>query len=316
MSVPSVPMKVPKIVFIVPYRNRPQHQAFFLKYFKKSILDESKWKDDYEIYFSHQCDNRTFNRGAMKNIGFLAIKEKYPHDYLTMTMVFNDVDTVPFDDIFDYKTSSKVVKHFYGFKYTLGGIVSFQGADFEAVNGFPNYWGWGMEDNVIQKRCEGRNLTIDRSNWFPIGHSNVLQLFEGINRIINRHDPWRSAHDAQGQNNGLNSISQLAFTIKPMTGHDRVFSIDVSSFMTGVSFHQADMTVYDLRDPPRRIIRPSSSPSVPLLKRNNYWNEPSNPHASYALPKGINRFSPEYARLIGHQPKATTSATIRLGGVY
>ena len=68
---------IPKKVFIVPYRNRPQHKFFFSKYMS-FILEE---KDDYENYFSHQCDARSFNRGGTKNIGFLAIKNRYPNDY-------------------------------------------------------------------------------------------------------------------------------------------------------------------------------------------------------------------------------------------
>ena len=34
------------------------------------------------------------------------------------------------------------------------------------------------------------------------------------------------------------------------------------------------------------------------------------------LPQPPNKFSPEYARYIGHKPKATSSARIHLGGVY
>ena len=58
---------VPDIVFIVPYRNRIQHKFFFSKYMPSIMKD---YNDNYEIYFSHQCDARSFNRGGTKNIGF------------------------------------------------------------------------------------------------------------------------------------------------------------------------------------------------------------------------------------------------------
>jgi hypothetical protein len=67
---------IPKVIFVVPYRNRPQHKFFFSNYVT-SILKGSEIETSYEIYFSHQCDARAFNRGATKNIGFLAVKEKY-----------------------------------------------------------------------------------------------------------------------------------------------------------------------------------------------------------------------------------------------
>ena len=85
-------IKVPKKVFIVPYRNRIQHKFFFSKYMQFILEGET----DYEIYFSHQCDARSFNRGATKNIGFLAMKQKYPNHYKDITFIFNDVDTMPY----------------------------------------------------------------------------------------------------------------------------------------------------------------------------------------------------------------------------
>ena len=119
-------MVVPKLVFIVPYRDRVHHKQFFTKYIE-FILEDYK-KEDYEIFFSHQCDNRPFNRGAMKNIGFLAMKQKYPQDYGNITFVFHDVDTVPYTkNLFSYETTHNRIKHFYGYRYALGGIVSIKG---------------------------------------------------------------------------------------------------------------------------------------------------------------------------------------------
>ena len=144
-------------------------------------------KEDYEIYFSHQVDFRPFNRGAMKNIGFLAMKQKYPTDYNNITFVFHDVDTIPYKkNLLNYETTDGIIKHFYGYEFALGGIFSIKGKDFERVNGFPNMWGWSMEDNIIQQRILENGLKIDRNNFFKIGARAILQFIDGITKIINK----------------------------------------------------------------------------------------------------------------------------------
>ena len=251
----------PKFVFIVPYRSRIQHKYYFSNYVT-SILKDSI--EPYEIYFSHQCDARSFNRGGTKNIGFLAVKNKYPNNYKDMTFVFNDIDTLPFSNIVDYQTTPGVVKHFYGFEYALGGIVSITGADFEATNGFPNFWGWGMEDNVLQNRCEKIGLQIDRSQFYPIGSPNILQLFDGVSRLINRKDPWRAQHD--NGVDGIRSIHKLEYSIDKesknpldnvhVVDSDLIFIVNINTFMTAVRFEHDNYYEYDLREPPRKIIHP------------------------------------------------------------
>ena len=83
---------IPKIIFIVPYRDRREQQLFFKEHMKMIMSDYKE--SEYAIFYVHQCDKREFNRGAMKNIGFLFIKQVYPNDYKNITLVFNDVDTM------------------------------------------------------------------------------------------------------------------------------------------------------------------------------------------------------------------------------
>ena len=70
---------IPKIIFIIPYRDRYYEMEHFKVYMNYILEDIAK--TDYEIFFIHQLDNRPFNRGAMKNIGFISMKNKYPNDY-------------------------------------------------------------------------------------------------------------------------------------------------------------------------------------------------------------------------------------------
>ena len=274
---------VPKRVFIVPYRNRVQHKFFFSKYMS-FILEDC---DDYEIYFSHQCDARTFNRGAAKDIGFLAVKDKYPNDYKDITFIFNDVDTIPFNKIFDYQTTHGVVKHYYGFKYALGGIVVMKGADFERINGFPCFWGWGMEDNTLQKRCDGYGLKVDRSVFYEIGSPEILQLFDGISRIISKKDPWRGEND-DGVD-GLRTIHQLKFSIDEKSENpndnifavhnQRIFFINISTFLTRIPFGSEEYYNYDLREPKRKIINPDKIREThkTVVSTNDWSNIPYYP---------------------------------------
>jgi hypothetical protein len=267
---------VPKIVFIVPYRNRPQHKYFFSNY----LTTIMEGRDDYEVYFSHQCDARSFNRGGTKNIGFLAIKNRYPNDYQNITFVFNDIDTIPFSTIFDFETVKGVVKHFYGFKYALGGIVSFKGSDFELTNGYPNFWGWGMEDNVLQKRCENIGLVIDRSQFFPIGSPDILHLFDGVSRIINRKDPWRATHD--NGIDGLRTIHKVEYSIDYESKNNldnihvvnsaRIFMINIVTFMTGTRFEHDNYYKYDLREPARKIVHPDRIKTNKINHLTDDWS--------------------------------------------
>ena len=254
---------IPKKVFIVPYRNRHQHKYFFSTYLSNILKNDN----DYEIYFSHQCDSRSFNRGATKNIGFLAIKEKYPNDYKEITFIFNDIDTIPFNNIFHFETEHGSIKHFYGFKYALGGIVAVKGGDFEATNGYPNFWGWGMEDTVLQKRCEQIGLKIDRSEFFPIGSPQIIHLFDGVTRLINTKDPIRATND--NSLDGVRSIHKLDFSIDKESTNpidninvypsNKIFIINIKMFLTAIKFENDHYYDYDIREPSKKITNPNNS---------------------------------------------------------
>jgi hypothetical protein len=226
----NVRTTVPKYVFIVPYRDREPHRVFFSTYIYKVMEDVAP--EDWMFYFVHQNDKRPFNRGAMKNIGFLAIKSLYPNDYKNIIFIFNDIDTLPYDkNVLNYHTDYGVIKHFYGFHFALGGIFSVRGVDFERINGFPNYWAWGGEDNLIHERAKQYGLVIDRSNFFTIGNMKILQFADGFKRLICRDELATSImpHNLDG----LTKISNMTHVI-----YDDTHMIDVTWFDTYIDYSQ------------------------------------------------------------------------------
>ena len=233
---------IPKLIFVVPYRDREQQYRFFHKQMTTEILSDYP-QGSYKIWYIHQCDSRDFNRGAMKNIGFLVAKQLYPYDYKNITLVFNDVDTMPFNKNFlHYETSPGIVKHFYGYDFALGGIVSMNAHDFERINGYPNLWGWGFEDNCLQVRVKKTDIQIDRGHFYPILDKNILQVTDGVTRIVNRNEFDQYYHNTS---EGINSINNLNYDIDETTGF-----VNIRGFNTGREQDLGQRKVHDLRNGP------------------------------------------------------------------
>lgn len=209
-SISQIKNTAPKLVFIVPYRDRSTQRNFFSSHMLQ-ILEDLPYTH-YKIYYIQQNDNREFNRGAMKNIGFLMIKNQYPTYYKNMTLVFNDIDVMPYNKkTIAYDTNEGIINHFYGVKYALGGIFSIKATDFEKTNGFPNAWEWGYEDVIFKSRVEKEKLQINYSQFTGINDGNMISL---------KHDSTKSRLEKRipskyniSRPDGLNTIYELNYVV-------------------------------------------------------------------------------------------------------
>jgi len=145
-----------KLGVCVPYRNREEHMNIFVPHVSKFLTERGI---EHTIYLAHQCDDKLFNRGLMKNIA-----AKYAFDDGCDYIVWHDIDMVPEDDSCDYSFPNDNPQHIavrisqsdYQLKYEeyFGGAVVFSKEQVEKTNGYSNdYWDWGMEDDDLFWRC-------------------------------------------------------------------------------------------------------------------------------------------------------------------
>jgi len=222
----------PSKVFIFPYRNREPHRAVIL-----SMLPGLLEGQNYQIMFVHQNDRRPFNRGAMKNLGFMHVKATYPQDYRSITLIFHDIDYVSYKkNQFSYDTKQGVVKHFFGYEGSLGGIFAIKAADFEAIGGFPNFWTWGREDNMLYMRARRSRLKIDYGE-FVHGQKNANQivgLWHGWDRLIS---PSTINNYDKGTADGYRNIGRPISCVEKIA--DRIYMVHVKSFRIAEHFKTA-----------------------------------------------------------------------------
>tara|TARA_B100000900_G_scaffold406992_1_gene418944 strand:+ start:2409 stop:3137 length:729 start_codon:yes stop_codon:yes gene_type:complete len=195
------------LIFIVPYRDRENQKDFFLRHMKEHILKDFKDGVDYKIMIIHQKDKRLFNRGAMRNIGYMVHKKENKDSYMKDTLIFNDIDTMPYKkNYLNYEVNEGEVKHYYGTIGTLGGIVSIKPKDFEKLNGYPNYWAWGGEDNMLLERVRQHKIKVNRSQFHYSLDNNIIQLNHGNKRLVNCNNKLDMREE-----NGISTISNLSY---------------------------------------------------------------------------------------------------------
>ena len=239
------------IIFIIPYRKRKCH-LFFFKRYMNYIMEDYK-ENEYRFLYVHQDNNLPFNRGAMKNLGFLYIKEIYPDDYKSIILVFNDVDTVPYKkNLLNYDVTPNIIKHFYGHRFALGGIFSIRGEDFEKINGFPNYWGWGFEDNVVHQRALEHKLIIDRSCFYPIQSHDILHFYDETVKTIDQKNLRRQMQKRKHENDGISFLKNYHYTYD-----DNDQMLHIKSFKTKYDHNSFTPYHYNITNGPK--IKPPRS---------------------------------------------------------
>jgi len=162
-----------KYNFIIPYRNRKEHLQEFIQRFTGYL----EGKDiDAHFYVIHQITPGGFNRGAMLNIGFLEVCKIRPDGLF----IFHDVDTYPTAwGSIQYNAKPGTFRHpvLNSSPNNLGLICSCWKTEYERLNGFPNYTGWGSEDDALYYRATKQGIPIDE-------HRAVS--YQDISVVINR----------------------------------------------------------------------------------------------------------------------------------
>jgi hypothetical protein len=241
----------PKTIFIIPLKDRPTHKIKFINYFNNLLKENDTLNiHNTKLFFINQNDNRLFNRGAIKNIGFIIVKKLYPETYKSINLIYHDVDTIPKDfKLFDYKTFKNSIKHYYGFTYTLGGIFAITAGDFELTKGFSNFWGWGYEDNVLLNRAIKHNININREVLLSPLDNKIIRFTDENsdtitnNKIVSQREI--AMYVFKEKLDDLYDITNLNYT-ENILNNINIFQYDINEFNTSRMYTQSEIKVVNV----------------------------------------------------------------------
>ncbi|XP_060066845.1 beta-1,4-galactosyltransferase 4-like [Ylistrum balloti] len=199
-----------RVAIIIPYKDRDPH----LKLFIANVLPKLQRQQlDYTIYVVEQTPENHFNRGMMRNIGFVEASKHAKYD----CYVFNDVDTLieddrnlfmcdnlfqqkihhigAFVDMFDYKLL---------YEKLIGGILSVTYKQFVKANGYSNcFFVWGGEDDNLCHRFHSLGYQVIRPSE-KVGH--ITTLFHERDPEVNERNVVLKKVRNHTYTDGLNTL--------------------------------------------------------------------------------------------------------------
>jgi len=185
------------VAIIVPYRDlhveqkRAAHLQRFVPYMSQFLEGSS-----FHIYIIEQSDDdRKFNRGKLLNIGFEEARGD-GHEIF----VFHDVDLLPSKELkVWYKRKptqcplhmARVWKRYSNNPKYIGGVVSYNADLYQRINGYPNnYWGWGGEDDEMQRRLEHESLVFEAPTEGSYQDLEEMELSTKLD-FLRQHKEWK-----------------------------------------------------------------------------------------------------------------------------
>jgi hypothetical protein len=215
-----------RLCIVVPYRAREAHLRLFVPhvraYFSRDKVDRAI---PYRVLIVEQESGLPFNRGALKNIGFLLGRDD--SDYTA----FHDVDYLPIWADYSWVDQPTTIVWYgaevrplapgrsesvaHDMNQFFAGVVLVPNLLFEQVNGYANtYWGWGYEDMDLVNRFTAAGIARGRrkGTFQPLIHENEgMQLdlkptpIATVNGRVYR-ERWQG-REPQLEQDGLSTVS-------------------------------------------------------------------------------------------------------------
>eukprot|EP00903_Cladosiphon_okamuranus_P006996 g6807.t1 len=256
-----------KVAIIVPYRDldpaqrRSTHLEQFVPYmedFLAKAVGAGREVKEFRVYVVEQsADSRKFNRGKLLNIGFDLARQEGCAAFL-----FHDVDLLPSDKLGRWYSEvperpvhvAKVWKQYSNNPKYFGGVVAFNQADFEAINGFPNtFWGWGGEDDEMYSRIVEVKLAPQKAEEGEFTDLEGLDLTSKLD-LLRKNEQWKcqvkkealEEHSETWRTNGLADLKYKVLTRVPLANGTEKVTVDVE-----LNGHWTD-TITHWRDLPKK----------------------------------------------------------------